>query len=218
LTLALIVCALATAFIYWLQLSKMGEATRAASSAADAAQKTLRQSIAAFRIDERAWVEIGRIDMTAYPAHPPFGISFKYAFFLQNFGKTIAKSVRIQFVDLVPQGDSLGNDQKAINMFQSKTYRQNGTKQIGTFPEEPGPQTLSPGGISPVPVFDDGQAPKQWPTGGVDFSFILGRIDYIDAFGVPHWKKFCYMVTNSRGELAHCNYGNDEDDNPEPVP
>jgi hypothetical protein len=43
----------------------------------------------------------------------------------------------------------------------------------------------------------------------------VGRIDYTDAFNVLHWKTFCYYVSDEKGNLVHCEAGNDEDKNPE---
>jgi hypothetical protein len=42
-----------------------------------------------------------------------------------------------------------------------------------------------------------------------------GRVDYDDAFGVSHWKTFCYRVVDASGVLEQCATGNDEDNNPE---
>ena len=53
--------------------------------------------------------------------------------------------------------------------------------------------------------------------GAYKYGYMLGRIDYIDAFNVDHWVHFCFMIMNNKGELGHCQYGNDEDSNQEPI-
>jgi hypothetical protein len=54
-----------------------------------------------FRTDERAWVEIGRIEIVAtYPPESTFGTIFKYGFYPKNDGKTVARDVRINITNL----------------------------------------------------------------------------------------------------------------------
>jgi hypothetical protein len=109
-------------------------------------------------------------------------------------------------------------DRNAILMSQDQLFRISGTNKRAIMPDNPGPQALAPGAQSPVPVFSGGQEPKRYSDGNFRYSFILGRIDYIDAFETEHWTHFCYFVANSRGELANCKYGNDQDSNPEKMP
>jgi hypothetical protein len=49
-------------------------------------------------------------------------------------------------------------------------------------------------------------------------SYLIGRIDYADDFGVKHWIKFCFYVGEANGELWNCHEGNDEDRSPEIAP
>lgn len=83
--------------------------------------------------------------------------------------------------------------------------------------DNPVPRTLAPVTTAVVPFVLDGQEPKvyakdEW------VSFLIGRFDYADAFGISHWMKFCLYVANQRGELWNCHAGNDEDTNPEAPP
>lgn len=49
---------------------------------------------------------------------------------------------------------------------------------------------------------------------GVSTSYLHGRIEYRDAFGVNHWTTFCNFLTGGGG-WASCKNGNQMDNNPE---
>jgi hypothetical protein len=168
-----------------------------------------------FRTDERAWVVISSLNKTeTIPADSTFGTTFKFSIFPKNVGKTVARYVKIHAENPDAAGSFMEN-KHAILMSQDQLFRISGTNKRTIMPDNPGPQTLAPGAESPVPVFSGGQEPKRYADGNFRYSFILGRIDYTDAFGVRHWTHFCYFITNSKGELGHCKYGNDQDGNPE---
>ena len=167
-----------------------------------------------FRTDERAWVVISSIEKTlTIPPDPPFGTIFKFSIFPKNVGKTVARNVRIHAENPNASASFMEN-RHAIIMSEDQLFHLSGSKKRAIMPDNPGPQTLAPGAQSPVPVFSGGQEPQVLSDGNYRYSFILGRIDYIDAFGVKHWTHFCYFIENSRGELANCTYGNDQDSNP----
>lgn len=178
-----------------------------------------------FQMDERPWVEIGSIKTTAFPPVPGTGTIFKFSIYPKNIGKTLARNLRIQLQD-VGGGPELMSNKHGIKMYQDQLFHEaeNPKKRIMD-PDTPSPQTLAPGEQSIVPVYAGGTEPQRVPvySGGTEpqrelYSYTLGKFSYIDAFGVPHWKHFCFFVLNSRGELANCQYGNDEDRNPEPAP
>ena len=166
-----------------------------------------------FRTDERAWIEIGKIETSIHPPDPPFGITFKYNIFLKNYGKTVATDVRVH-IDNIDADTSFGDNQRAIRMSQDQLFKISGTNKRITEPNNPGPQTIAPQELTTIPIFSGGQEPKKWGN-SFRYTFVLGRIDYNDAFGKSHWMRFCYMAMNSKGELGHCTYGNEEDSNPE---
>jgi hypothetical protein len=189
----------------------------AAKSAADTAQKTLTNSIEAFRVDERAWVEIGKIEKTeTYPPDQKFGEIFKFAIYPKNVGKTVARDVRISIENIGSDG-SFADNKKAIRMTQDQQFREMATGKRIRIPDRPGPQTVAPGDLSPVPVYTSGEEPRRYGT-IFTYTYLVGRIDYTDAFGTEHWKHICFIVINSRGDLGNCQYGNDEDNNPEILP
>ncbi|MGH9716778.1 MAG: hypothetical protein ACRD4R_08620 [Candidatus Acidiferrales bacterium] len=221
-TWAAVVAASVYAGIAAYQLVQMREATRAAETAALAARdsastesETLRNSIQSFRLDERAWIEIGKIETIAYPPDPPnFGTTFKFGFYPKNVGKTVATDVTIH-LENVFGNDMLLTNEKGIRMFEDQLFKQQGTNRRSLTPDKPGPQVLSPGELSVAPVYVGGQEPKRMGDGSYWDTYIIGRIDYVDAFGTHHWKHLCLTTTDARGDLAYCQYGNDEDKTPE---
>jgi hypothetical protein len=79
------------------------------------------------------------------------------------------------------------------------------------------PKVLAPNTSSPVPIILHGQQPQYFPNNEW-VSYLIGRVDFTDSFGIPHWVKFCFFVANPRGELWNCKEENDEDRNSENSP
>lgn len=193
------------------------QAADAALSAANTAQKTLTQSVENFRIDERAWIEIGKIEKIAHPPPPPqFGKIFKFGIYPKNVGKTVATNVRAH-IDNTRGSISFNSDEKAIRATQDQTWRDANTGNRIATPDNPGPQSIAPGDLSVVPLFAGGEEPKG-SGNSLRYTYILGRFDYWDAFSVEHWKRFCFVIYDADGNLENCQYGNDEDPNLEIPP
>jgi hypothetical protein len=198
------------------QTSYADVSAKAAKSAADTATTALTASIEQFRIDERAWIEIEPIKAIPFsPKDEKFGATFLYNLYIRNVGKTVARDIRLR---ASRQGSmssiNMGSDAKPIEWEQDKLL-------LGKVPSakdipinNPVERTLAPNTTAAVPLILNGQEP--WQNGWV--SFLIGRVDYTDGFGVEHWKKFCFFVANARGELWNCQEGNDEDRNPETPP
>jgi len=202
----------------WQAIGNMNWMAHIADGSLHQAQKSLDTTIEQDRMDQRAWVVIDSIEKTAtFPPNPPFGTIFKFSIFPKNVGKTVARDVRIHSENPDASASFMEN-RHAILMSEDQLFHLSGTNKRAVMPDNPGPQALAPKAQSPVPVFSGGQEPKRYSDGQFRYSFILGRIDYTDAFGVSHWTHFCYFISNSRGELANCKYGNDQDSNGEKVP
>jgi hypothetical protein len=177
------------------------------------ANAQLRQSIESFRIDERAWIEIQPI---ALPSNPAARLgAFRYELYPKNVGKTAATDIKIY----VPRGSmdsSITLGDNAPNISRSQDMLVNGA--LSDIPRvNPISKVLAPNTVATVPFIMDGQAPQyfskdEW------VSYLIGRIDYTDAFNIPHWLKFCFFVVDARGTLWNCKEGNDEDRNPELPP
>lgn len=111
----------------------------------------------------------------------------------------------------------MGDNVEALNWEQEKLLLGK-VPTASTIPiDNPVPKVLGPNTISAVPVILYGQEPQRFPKGDW-VSYLIGRIDYTDEFGVPHWLKFCYFVVNAKGDLWNCKEGNEEDRNPENPP
>lgn len=167
-----------------------------------------------FRVDERAWIELEiKPDQKG-----------RYRIYPKNIGKTVARNIVTRIVST-----------KSISLFVSPAriacYQRYMTDEaIREAEGEPGeetcgdpqewtekeievsnPRVLAPNETSPVPVYQKWESP---PAKFPPYVFI-GRVDYLDAFNIPHWRTFC-LWTNERGEFADtCNDGNQEDDNSE---
>lgn len=181
------------------------------------AAESQKESIRSFRMDERAWVELEPIQGALFtPKTDKFGATFRYAILPKNVGKTVATSVQMRALrNGMSAPIEFGDDPKQVSFEQDQLLLGRAINQPKAMPIiTPIPQTLGPQSTSPIPVFLNGQEPMIFRTGETVF-YIIGRIDYSDAFGVSHWKKFCYFVANFRGELLQCKEGNDEDKNPE---
>jgi hypothetical protein len=207
---ALFICSLITGGINCYQSWVANKSADAAKTSAETAQKTLTHSIEAFRVDERSWVVIGSIDKTPLivTGHPSRPEAFIYKIWLKNVGKTVARNVHVLVTEPVDTGMLMFSEQ-GIRMTQDQLFRQNDDPSKRSItPYKNGPQTIAPGATAVAPI--EANSPYIG-----SFQYVIGRIDYFDAFNTSHWTHFCFSITGG-GELAYCQYGNDDDNNPEP--
>jgi hypothetical protein len=197
------------------QTTSAGIAANAAKSAAQTAGDTLIKSIEQFRIDERAWIEIDRIERTQVSSRSnEFGAAFRYRLYPRNVGKTAAHSIAINAARSMQTSITLQSNAGNMEREQDQILLKALPKEAR---DNPVPRVLAPGTTSAVPFVMDGQEPQifskdEW------VSYLIGRIDYMDEFGVHHWMKFCFYVGEANGTLWNCHEGNDEDHNPEVPP
>ena len=172
------------------------------------ARKTTKLTVESFRIDERAWVEIQPI------ASSP---TFRYQIYPKNVGKTAATDIRINALrGTALNSITMGESASQLSMLQDKMLLPGGP--LSDVPRaNPVSKVLAPNTVATVPFIMDGQAPQIYPKDEW-VAYLIGRIDYNDAFKVPHWLKFCFFVVNAKGDLWNCKEGNDEDHNPELPP
>jgi hypothetical protein len=114
-----------------------------------------------------------------------------------------------------------GENKILIQFEQDKLLMGRGKDQNGkTFSlqnDHPVARVIAPGSSSPVPFTAAANSPTV--SGNIKtYGFLIGRVDYVDAFDIAHWMKFCFVIYNAKGELANCKYGNDEDRNAEYPP
>jgi hypothetical protein len=177
-------------------------------------EQQLRASMETFRRDERAWVEMEPLKPMFVAPQDDFASTwFHYDIYLKNIGKTVAGNLTIRAIDA---RDAMGasEDAAAIQAWQEKLQLDpvRGA-HYAFFPTNRIPELLAPGGVTPAPIVVSGAAPRNNL-----YQYVIGRITYTDAFSVSHWRTFCFVVTNARGDLAYCKGGNDEDRNPEKPP
>jgi hypothetical protein len=196
------------------------KSANAAKSAAETAQRTLEQSIEAFRIDERAWVEIEPIKPVLLDNNPKFGATFTCDIYPRNVGKTVATDIVVKAQEQF-SSELFGKNKVMMDSVQDK-YLLDKTPQMGTndtvhVPKNPVPKVLAPNSTSAAPFRLTCQAPQVF-SGHQSIHYMVGRIDYCDQFRVKHWLKFCYFVVNARGKIWNCEEGNVEDRNSETHP
>jgi hypothetical protein len=180
--------------LMWCQMIKQNRIARAA----------LRQSTESFRIDERAWVELQPITPSA---------TFRYQLYPKNIGKTAATNITINALRGGQLGSiTMGESAYQISMLQDKMIPGSALSDVPRV--NPVSKVLAPNTVATVPFIMDGQAPQIFPKDEW-VAYLIGRIDYNDAFKVHHWLKFCFFVVNAKGDLWNCREGNDEDNNPE---
>ena len=123
----------------------------------------------------------------------------------------MARDIALRAATPAGVGTSLGDNADQIGSAQDTLMREHLGDQNRL------PKVLAPGAISSVPLTLNAQAPQYFKNGAT-YWHLIGRIDYTDAFSVKHWMKFCFFVSNPRGDLLNCHEGNDEDRNPESPP
>lgn len=184
-------------------------------------QGQLTESSESFRIDERAWIELEPIKPAQLFSPATNFIprnSFTYELYPKNFGKTIARDVAMK-AGVSGGSEDFGDSADQMARWQDKfllnQFTEMGTGKPVVVPPSPIPKVLAPGVSTPVPYVVHAQSPQYSNNGHAMYDYVVGRVDYTDQFNVPHWIKFCFFVRNPRGELTSCQYGNDEDRNPE---
>ena len=175
------------------------KSAEAAKEAAKTAADTLHKTVEHFRTDERAWIEIETVK--------PRIIPFQYEVFIRNVGKTVARDIVLKRLTMM-DGNTGAMKARAIQRAQDTML-----VEKSEIPALPMPTSLAPNTAPMIPFRIGGAAPNAGY-----FQHMLGRIDYNDVFGVPHWIKFCFVIIDSNGNVQYCETGNEEDRNLEIQP
>lgn len=180
------------------------------------ARRSTNAAIHNFRVDERAWVELESIKgMLKSPRTAKVGTGFSYPIHVRNVGKTVARDVQFKATRIATQSSiMMGDNAQSLAWTQDKLL----LGKVPTASEIPitisTPSVLAPNSASPAPAILYGEEPRIFPKDEW-VSYLIGRVDYADEFGVRHWLKFCFFVADPEGNLWNCKEGNDEDHNPE---
>jgi hypothetical protein len=180
------------------------------------ARRSTDAAIHNFTVDERAWVELEPIKGTVKsPRTAKIGAGFSYPVYVRNVGKTVARDVRFRASRIGSQSSlTMGDNAQSLAWTQDKLL----LGKVPTASDIPitiaTPNVLAPNSVSPAPAILYGQERQPFPKDEW-VSYLIGRVDYTDEFGIPHWLKFCFFVADAQGNLWNCKEGNDEDHNPE---
>jgi len=180
----------------------------------EATKKSTETVVDVFRAEKRAWLQIDSIDVREIHDLPPGSVrTFWYNFKFRNLGGTAARDIRIGS-SAASAGHSLSYSKKGIDMSLEpfKSAPKLPTDTDPTLKESISPiiATLGPGSVTPIPHRMVGSLPQNNRT---LYTFLIGRVDYVDEFKTPHWLTFCFIVYGTEGGLNYCWYGNDEDKN-----
>lgn len=209
-------------FVYYGQLCEMRKAIVASETAANAAKASVENSIQQFRTDERAWLELESfqnmpVEMTDALKHAFPGLkAFAQGVTIRNYGRSIARNVSVR-LNLSNADEFFGKNSAKLQITEEalrlgKNTTKNRRDWVYIY-QAPIATSLAPGSSTnaTIPL---GGIPHHIE-GGKDVSpYNVGRIDYTDAFGVNHWKTFCFRITET--DRGYCESGNDEDSNGEP--
>jgi len=172
-------------------------------------RRQTRQSLESFRIDERASIEIESMKFKYALPFPP-AIAVGYEVTAKNFGKTVARDIVLRKVTAM----DANTDETIKHRMIENALRD--VPPIDAFPKSLGPNVPI---VMPFNV--GGSAPQTYGKGtkqSVWYDYLIGRIDYRDAFGIPHWMTFCFVIADAKGNIQYCETGNDEDRNLELPP
>jgi hypothetical protein len=198
------------------------EAVTQMKSIAGTAERSVNANIAASRMDERAWIEIAPMK--------PFDVvdgpltSFSYNLIPKNVGKTAARKIVVRVVPLLLGTIQQTKNPLFIHRWQTEILvGRGGRKRVGIPGFLPNSQirdqeVLGPGEAFPIPIVLGGSSPSTDQQNSQVVSEIIGRIDYLDEFGIPHWLGFCFYTASASGDLERCQAGNNQDHNSETTP
>ena len=93
--------------------------------------------------------------------------------------------------------DGVSVNQRAIKVRQDRLFFEPGANQRSG--DKPEAESLAPAEQSALPVYAGAAEPKHLSNGFFVYSYILGRIDYIDVFGTPHWTHFLLFRAQRKG-------------------
>jgi archaellum component FlaG (FlaF/FlaG flagellin family) len=191
LTAFILAAAIIAACIYGCQLSEMQKATEAATKAAEAAQDSVAHAKETAHIDQRAWVSVPE----AVSKVPQDGQKFSVSFRIKNTGKTFAMKTKGRAV-IVIQVDG------AIPRLSDhdSAYRDIGVlAPSADFGSDYNTDDVLPDGL------------LQRLQDGTNKLFALGRVEYEDIFGSPHWVEYCWRLDPEKWIWYYCEKGNDTD-------
>jgi hypothetical protein len=173
------------------------KSVESARKSSDAASKqALGATIDNFHKDQRAWVGFTKME-----GIPKSGEDFIPTANFINSGRTPAFEVRAVMGGIV---DQIGKEPS----FQFPPFNENVGSRNQFMPNVPYNNGIYIDWTPQIPQRDFGSrvAAKEVTV------YVVGRFDYKDSFGVPHWTTFCQYLTYQFAWVA-CNHYNESDHN-----
>ena len=176
------------------QSTAMSNAAQATQKQATISQKSLDASIAASRLDQRAWVGPVSVDRIAVKPDSPFEVGVT----IKNAGRTPALHVQS---DMVLRDHIVGNPMQFV--YPSSV---NPTRSIDTLqPNMEINLVANTHGValtkSQIDAFSQ----------GTHIFYAYGRITYRDIFGIERHTTFCIYVERALNGLESCDEYNETD-------
>jgi hypothetical protein len=153
-----------------------------------------------FQADERAWVLIPPLTVIDTKSRDGQLLAFSYELSLKNTGKTAAHGVVARLLSFQdsPDFEKKADDIAAIQNqahFGDALKPKAAESQVFS-PPVSAPATLAPAEVISVTRLLTARVPEYQQHPGGWFSYFVGRVDYVDAFGVPHWLTFCQFAVD----------------------
>lgn len=175
----------------------------------------------AFRIDERPWVQIGRIESEPSSSGDP--ALYVFRIYLQNAGKTAAYDISAQIVAASGTGAYRADHVRRVmeSTFSGDTSLKDarGRPLAPVERDEAVPQSLAPLSTATAPLVGPAIETAPFPQGSavsgsdldkMPISMLLGKVRYSDTFRVAHWTTFCLVIVKG-GKTIPCLAGNETD-------
>ncbi len=172
---------------------RMSEAVDQLTAAADNAKAGIRATQGAMRLDQRAWVGMGHMEVEPAQAIAP-NTEITFTAFISNSGKTPAFAVKslIHWKGLRPGDPLIGPPLSAPQ------------GQVVLFPGNPLSIKTDTIKFTPEEI-------EILKTGTMAFK-VWGEITYEDINRRPHWTHFCAFLARDLRNLSACDSYNETDD------
>ena len=188
-----------------LAVNKFDRLAKSSENSITQAKQTLDSTIKLARLEQRAWVAVGKqtlqgltliVEITNSGKTPAFDVVMGSR--AQHWCCDLHaehRSVRVE-----PEKESKGMLVPGASVWLVKDMS---------------PSLNPPSTVTPPEVYNPTALPGDWKEKTVHQ--VIGTVEYRDVFGTPHWTNFCLRTQGfpNLDKVNFCDGGNDADDNPE---
>jgi hypothetical protein len=194
----LALAAIAGLLFYYSQFRQQIESTKAATRAADYAEKAIHQSVASTRLDQRAWVAQSEI-----AGKPELDKPYRIAVRIKNTGKTFAKRYTSVTAARIKQlSDPNPDFEKIVGEESTDATTAGIIPPNGTFMQI---LEINKGAKMTQENLDELKTPTV-------IILVFGKLTYWDIFNCEHWTTFCCRAYTDGTFETYGPY-NDADEN-----